>query len=64
MADTLKVVLVDDSKLVLVQLERLVAGVEGVELVGKAYDGASAVRMAALRRSEMTAVMPKSINTS
>jgi YesN/AraC family two-component response regulator len=62
MADPLKVVLVDDSKLVLAQLERLVAGVDGVELVGKAYDGASAVRMAAFTKADlvlMDIVMPR-----
>lgn len=61
MADALKVVLVDDSRLVLAQLERIVTSVEGVELVGKAYDGAAAVRMTAFTRADlvlMDIVMP------
>ena len=40
MADDLKVLIVDDSKLVIAQLERIVANVEGVDIVGKATDGA------------------------
>lgn len=61
MAEALKVVLVDDSKLVLAQLEHLVGGVEGVELVGKAHDGAAAVRMVAYTGANlvlMDIVMP------
>ena len=62
MAEALKVVLVDDSKLVLAQLERIVGGVDGVELVGKAYDGAAAVRMTAFTKADlvlMDIVMPR-----
>lgn len=61
MADGLKVVLVDDSAVVLAQLERLVSGIEGVEVVGKASDGAGAVRLAAFSKPDlmlMDIVMP------
>ena len=47
MADLLKVMIVDDSALVLTQLERILQGVEGVEVVAKERDGACAVRSAA-----------------
>jgi two-component system response regulator AlgR len=61
MASALKVVLVDDSKLVLTQLERIVGNVDGVELVGTASDGAAAVRMTAFTKADlvlMDIVMP------
>lgn len=61
MAEVLKVVLVDDSALVLAQLERIVSGIAGVELVGKAHDGAAAVRMTAFTKADvvlMDIVMP------
>lgn len=61
MAEALKVALVDDSKLVLVQLERIVSGMDGALLVGKAYDGAAAVRMTAFTKADlvlMDIVMP------
>ena len=44
MADVLRVMIVDDSKLVLRQLEAIIDASEGVELVAKANDGASAIR--------------------
>jgi two-component system response regulator AlgR len=61
MADDLKVLIVDDSKLVITQLEHILAGVEGVDLVGKATDGAAAVRTAAFTKPDlvlMDIVMP------
>jgi YesN/AraC family two-component response regulator len=61
MAADLKVLIVDDSKLVITQLERILAGVEGVDLVGKATDGAAAVRTAAFTKPDlilMDIVMP------
>ncbi len=45
MADQLSVVIVDDSRSVLAQLERLIAETDGVELVGTAGDGAAALRV-------------------
>ena len=61
MADDLKVLIVDDSKIVIAQLEKVLAGVEGVDLVGNAIDGAAAVRSAALTKPDlilMDIVMP------
>jgi len=61
MADDLKVLIVDDSKLVITQLEHILAGVDGVDLVGKATDGAAAVRTAAFTKPDlvlMDIVMP------
>ena len=61
MADDLKVLIVDDSKLVVTQLEQVLAGVEGVDLVGTATDGAAAVRTAAFTKPHlilMDIVMP------
>ena len=45
MADQLSVVIVDDSRSVLAQLERLITETDGVELVGTAVDGAAALRV-------------------
>lgn len=61
MADDLKVLVVDDSKIVIAQLESILAGVPGVDLVGRATDGAAAVRTAAFTRPDlvlMDIVMP------
>lgn len=41
---SLRVVLVDDSKIVLAQLEELISQIEGVEIVEKASDGAGAIQ--------------------
>ncbi len=41
----LSVVLIDDSKVVLTQLEELIASLDGVEVVGTACDGTSAIRV-------------------
>jgi YesN/AraC family two-component response regulator len=60
-ADDLKVLIVDDSKLVVTQLEQILATVEGVDLVGTAPDGAAAVRTAAFSKPHlilMDIVMP------
>ncbi len=45
MSESLRVVLVDDSRTVLAQLESLLEDIEGVELVGTAADGASAIKV-------------------
>lgn len=61
MADDLKVLIVDDSKLVVTQLEQILAAVKGVDLVGTAPDGAAAVRTAAFTKPHlilMDIVMP------
>jgi YesN/AraC family two-component response regulator len=61
LADDLKVLIVDDSRLVITQLEQILAGVDGVDLVGKATDGAAAVRTAAFTKPDlilMDIVMP------
>ena len=61
LAEDLKVLIVDDSKLVITQLEQILAGVQGVDLVGKATDGAAAVRTAAFTKPDlvlMDIVMP------
>ena len=61
MAGDMKVLIVDDSKLVITQLEHILAGVEGVDLVGTAGNGASAVRKAAIGKPDlilMDIVMP------
>ncbi|MDP6977542.1 MAG: response regulator [Myxococcota bacterium] len=41
----LSVVLVDDSRVVLTQLEELIGSIDDVEVVGTANDGASAIRV-------------------
>ena len=45
MADRLRVMLVDDSRCVIAQLEHMLADFDQVEIVGAAYDGASAIRL-------------------
>jgi YesN/AraC family two-component response regulator len=47
MADRIRVMLVDDSRSVIAQLEGLFADFENVQIVGKAHDGASAIRLVA-----------------
>lgn len=44
MAESLTVVLVDDSRIALAQLERVARDIEGVDVVATAQDGACAVR--------------------
>lgn len=61
MAEQLKVLIVDDSRVVIMQLEQILARVEGVDLVGKVTDGAAAVRTAAFTKPDlilMDIVMP------
>ncbi len=61
MADDLKVLIVDDSKLVITQLTHILSNVEGVYLVGTATDGAAAVRTTAFTKPDlvlMDIVMP------
>jgi two-component system chemotaxis response regulator CheY len=45
MSKNLSIVLVDDSKCVIAQLLKLIAGTEGVEVVGTACDGPGALRV-------------------
>ena len=47
MADKLRIVTVDDSRVALAQLEQIIGNAEGVELVGSVRDGASAIRAVA-----------------
>ena len=61
MSKKLSVVLVDDSRGVVAQLQRLLEQIEGVEVVGSAFDGAGAVRSVAELRPDlvlMDIVMP------
>jgi two-component system chemotaxis response regulator CheY len=46
MAPKINVLLVDDSRTVLAQLERILADIEDVAIVGLARNGAAAIRMA------------------
>lgn len=55
------VLIVDDSRSVIAQLDGLLGNLEGVEIVGRARDGAEAVRLAAQYRPDlvlMDIVMP------
>lgn len=55
------VLIVDDSRTVIAQLEGMLAELDGVEVVGHARDGAEAVRCVAERRPDlvlMDIVMP------
>ena len=61
MARKLDVLLVDDSRTVLAQIERILAGIDDVAIVGMARDGAGAIRMASEVRPDlvlMDIVMP------
>ena len=44
-AKSLSVVLIDDSKIVIAQLESMIADIEGVEVVATANDGAAGIRV-------------------
>jgi chemotaxis response regulator CheB len=62
MSEKLSVLLVDDSRGVLAQLERLLADIQEVEVVGTASDGAAALRGVADLRPDlvlMDIVMPR-----
>lgn len=61
MAQDLRVLIVDDSKLALAQLQAIVSKAEGVELVASASNGAGAVRSVAHFKPDlvlMDIVMP------
>ncbi len=63
MLDTkpLSIVLVDDSKVVLAQLDDFISGIDGAEVVGTACDGAGAIRVVGEHRPNlaiMDIVMP------
>jgi YesN/AraC family two-component response regulator len=62
MARDLRVIIVDDSKMALTQLEMIVRRVPGVELVATATSGASAIRSVAYFKPDlvlMDIVMPE-----
>lgn len=61
MSRKLNVLLVDDSRTVLAQLERILNEIDDVSIVGMARNGASAIRMATESRPDlvlMDSVMP------
>ena len=61
MSRKLNVLLVDDSRTVLAQLERILNEIDDVSIVGMARNGASAIRMATESRPDlvlMDIVMP------
>ena len=61
MSRKLNVLLVDDSRTVLAQLERILNEIDDVSIVGMARNGASAIRMASESRPDlvlMDIVMP------
>ena len=61
MSTKLNVLLVDDSRTVLAQLERILNEIDDVSIVGMARNGASAIRMATESRPDlvlMDIVMP------
>lgn len=53
MTRKITVLLVDDSRTVLAQLERTLSEVEGVSIIGMARDGAAAIRMAHESRPDL-----------
>lgn len=62
MADTLKLLIVDDSKIALAQLGALIGEIEGAEVVESASDGVGAIRSANFFKPDlilMDIVMPK-----
>jgi YesN/AraC family two-component response regulator len=61
MTDRLSVLIVDDSRSVISQLEGIIAGFDWVDVVGSARDGAAAIRLVAELRPDlvlMDIVMP------
>jgi YesN/AraC family two-component response regulator len=62
MAGKLSIVIVDDSKIALAQLQSIVGDIEGVEIVGSAADGLGAIREATTVKPDlvlMDIVMPE-----
>ena len=62
MADQLSILLVDDSRSVLAQLEGLLGDVDGTDVVGMARDGGEAIRMVSELHPDlvlMDIVMPR-----
>jgi YesN/AraC family two-component response regulator len=62
MADKLNILIVDDSRIALAQLEGILSRIEEVELVGSAQDGISAIRAVAHHKPNlllMDIVMPE-----
>lgn len=60
--DKLSVVIVDDSKIALAQLETIIGDTDDVDIVGSAQEGLSAIRMVAEVRPDlllMDIVMPE-----
>lgn len=53
MAQKINVLLVDDSRTVLAQLERVLGEIDDLSIVGTARDGAAAIRMATERRPDL-----------
>ena len=53
MSRKINVLLVDDSRTVLAQLERVLSEIEDLAIVGMARDGASAIRMAAESKPDL-----------
>jgi DNA-binding NarL/FixJ family response regulator len=53
MPKNLSVVLVDDSKIVIAQLLKLIAEMEGVEVIGTAGDGSGAVKIVGELRPDL-----------
>ncbi|MFT5442977.1 MAG: YesN/AraC family two-component response regulator [Myxococcota bacterium] len=62
MADKLRLLIVDDSKIALAQLGSIIGGIEGAEVTETASDGVSAIRCAAGAKPDlilMDIVMPE-----
>ena len=62
MADKLSIVIVDDSRIALAQLEGILSQIEEVELAGSALNGISAIRAVAQHKPDlllMDIVMPE-----
>ncbi len=62
MADKLKLLIVDDSKVALAQLDGIIGEIDGAEVTGAAHDGLGAIRCAGLLEPDlilMDIVMPE-----
>ena len=62
MADALRLLIVDDSKIALTQLASIIDSIEGAEVAETAADGLAAIRSAAVARPDlilMDIVMPQ-----